>query len=125
MSKFNSQLKSFLQDVWPTIKTQTVMLDENYLKPHQVEPGRYVQISVNDTGIGMDKAIRQRNFDPFFTTKGLGRGTGLGLASAYGINKNHGGFINVYSEKDHGSTFNVYLTASEKEVIAKIERDPG
>ena len=99
------------------IGTQNVTLDENYIKPHQTEPGRYVKISVTDTGIGMNKATQQKIFDPFFTTKGQGRGTGLGLASAYGIIKNHGGFINVYSEKGHGSTFNIYLPASEKEVI--------
>ena len=99
------------------IRTQNVTLDEKYIKSCQTEPGRYVKISVSDTGIGMDKATRKRIFDPFFTTKGLGRGTGLGLASAYGIIKNHGGFIDVYSEKDHGSTFNVYLPASEKKVV--------
>ncbi len=99
------------------IRAENVRLDENYTKPYWIEPGRYIQISVTDTGVGMDKATQEKIFDPFFTTKEMGRGTGLGLASAYGIIKNHDGFINVYSEKDHGSTFNVYLPASEKEII--------
>ncbi|MEA2084320.1 MAG: response regulator [Thermodesulfobacteriota bacterium] len=81
-----------------------------------VEPGRYVKVSITDTGIGMDKATQRRVFDPFFTTKEMSRGTGLGLASAYGIIKDHGGFINVYSEKNHGSVFNIYLPAIEPDV---------
>ena len=99
------------------LQTENVTIDENYVKPFSIKPGGYVKISVTDTGVGMDKATQKRIFDPFFTTKEMGRGTGLGLASAYGIIKNHGGFINVYSEKGHGTTFNVYLPASEKEVI--------
>lgn len=95
--------------------TENVDLDASYTAPFKIERGRYVKISVTDTGIGMDEPTRERIFDPFFTTKEMGRGTGLGLASAYGIIKGHGGFVNVYSEKGHGTTFNVYLPASHRE----------
>ena len=105
------------------LKTENVTLDENYVKPFSIEPGRYVKISVTDTGVGMDKVTRERIFDPFFTTKGIGKGTGLGLASVYGIIKNHGGFINVYSEKGEGSAFNIYLPVSSAEVTREKEPD--
>jgi len=99
------------------LETENVVIGADYVKQFSVEPGQYVKISVRDTGVGMDKETREKIFDPFFTTKEIGRGTGLGLASVYGIIKNHSGFINVYSEKGHGSVFNVYLPASEKKVI--------
>ncbi len=104
------------------LKTENVTIDVNYIAPYHVKPGRYVKISVADTGMGMDSATQQRIFDPFFTTKEMRRGTGLGLASVYGIIKNHGGIINVSSKKGEGATFNIYLPASEKEVIE--EKNP-
>lgn len=103
------------------IETKNATIDQSYRKPYLIEPGRYVKTSVTDTGVGMDEATQQRIFEPFFSTKEKGIGTGLGLASTYGIIKNHGGFINVYSEKGHGTTFNIYLPASEAESIEEGE----
>ncbi|MBN1847265.1 MAG: PAS domain S-box protein [Deltaproteobacteria bacterium] len=103
------------------IKTENVTIHESYSRFYRVNPGRYVKVSVTDTGSGMDKETQQRIFEPFFTTKELGRGTGLGLASAYGMIKNHGGVINVYSELGQGATFNIYIPASKKENLASEE----
>ena len=96
------------------LKTENVLLDEAYVAPHSVAPGRYAKISITDTGKGMAEQTCQRIFDPFFTTKEIGCGTGLGLASAYGIIKNHSGIITVYSEPEQGTTFSIYLPASDK-----------
>ena len=98
------------------IQTQNQALTEYKAGLHQLEPGRYVSIKVSDTGIGMDPSILSRIFDPFFTTKEKGRGTGLGLASSYGIIQNHGGAIEAASETGSGSTFTIYLPASKRTV---------
>jgi two-component system cell cycle sensor histidine kinase/response regulator CckA len=99
------------------LQTENVILNDNDVKPYGVKPGRYVKISVKDTGAGIDETIQHRIFDPFFTTKEVSRGTGLGLASAYGIIKSHGGIINAYSRKGEGATFNIFLSASEKKIV--------
>lgn len=96
------------------IKSENVILDDSFVRPHEVRPGRYVKVSVIDHGIGMDESIQRRIFEPFFTTHEPGRGTGLGLASAFGIIKNHHGIITVKSKLGKGSTFCIYLPASDK-----------
>ena len=101
------------------IETENMTLSKNFVKPYNVEPGRFVRISVTDTGIGIDKSIQQQIFDPFFTTKKRDRGTGLGLASAYGIIRSHSGIIDVSSERGRGATFNIYLPVSGKKVSQK------
>jgi two-component system, cell cycle sensor histidine kinase and response regulator CckA len=115
------------------LETQNIEITEetSSVMYNHVAPGRYVQISVTDTGVGMDKKTKARIFEPFFTTKEMGRGSGLGLASAYGIIKSHGGFINVYSEPGKGTTFNIYLpvaisvTIKEEKSTSELRKGSG
>ena len=103
------------------IQTENIYLSDEYCKPFEVPQGNYVKVSVTDTGVGIDPDFIERIFEPFFTTKDVGKGTGLGLASAYGIIKNHNGIIRVYSEINHGTTFNIYLPASDLEEVKDVE----
>ncbi|MBA4390816.1 MAG: hypothetical protein C0399_07745, partial [Syntrophus sp. (in: bacteria)] len=106
-----------------TIETAIATIDAAFIKFHGFgEPGEFVQINISDTGTGMDETTRQKIFDPFFTTKEVGKGTGLGLATIYGIVKQHNGYITVESTLNQGSTFHIYLpkvttTVDEKEDI--------
>jgi two-component system cell cycle sensor histidine kinase/response regulator CckA len=106
------------------LKTINVTDKDMKGRPYKPKPGNYVLLTVRDTGTGMDKRTTERVFDPFFSTKGLGKGTGLGLASVYGIIKAHGGYIDVESKKGSGTTFKIYLPAAEKkvEMVAKSAR---
>jgi two-component system cell cycle sensor histidine kinase/response regulator CckA len=99
------------------LKTENIILNDNDVKPYGLNSGKYVKISVTDTGVGIDETIQHRIFDPFFTTKEVSRGTGLGLASVYGIIKNHSGIINANSKKGEGATFNIFLPASGKKIF--------
>jgi two-component system cell cycle sensor histidine kinase/response regulator CckA len=106
-----------------TLKTANVTHGDMKGKLYEPRPGSYVLLAVTDTGTGMYKKTMERIFDPFFTTKEMGRGTGLGLASAYGIIKGHGGYIDADSTRGRGTTFSIYLPASKKKVrkVAKTE----
>ena len=103
--------------------TENVTLDDNYTRLHQADPGPFVRISLTDTGTGMDKAVQRKVFDPFFSTRENEAESkpsteiGLGLTTAYGIVRQHGGIINVYSEVGEGSTFSVYLPVSDRQFI--------
>jgi PAS domain S-box-containing protein len=106
------------------VSTRNVMMDENTGCSLNLPLGRYVKFSIVDTGIGMDKGTQERIFEPFFSTKKMGRGTGLGLASVYGIIKNHGGAIEVESQLGEGTRFSIYLPASETQVRQSEDSPP-
>ncbi len=98
------------------LATDNVVLDDEYCSIHHgVKPGRYLMVRVSDTGQGIPKDIQARIFEPFFTTKEVGKGTGMGLAMVYGIVKNHGGSIQLYSEPGMGTTFRIYFPTAEAE----------
>ena len=106
-----------------TITTDITEIDDNYIKEHGYGVlGDYALITVSDTGTGMDKDLQKKIFEPFFTTKEVGKGTGLGLSTAYGIVKQHNGFINCYSEPGKGTTFKIYLPLLESDKIAVGEQ---
>ena len=106
------------------IKTENVTLGAAITNPHGIDPGDFVKISVRDTGVGMDKEVQEHIFEPFFTTRKMGRGTGLGLASAFGIIKNHNGIISAHSEVNEGTTIVIYLPACEKEYQEDTKFEP-
>lgn len=101
-----------------SFKTENVFLDDDFsFRFPEFQPGEYVKISITDTGVGMTEEIQKHIFEPFFTTKGEGKGTGLGLATVYGIVKSHNGHISVYSEPGQGTTFSLYFPVSDSEIV--------
>ncbi len=105
-----------------SLQTANSNLDRRFTAAFEAKPGRYVKISIADTGVGIGEAIRHRIFEPFFTTKEIGHGTGLGLASAYGIIRNHDGIIHFDSKVGQGTTFYIFLPASDKPVTTQTIR---
>ncbi len=108
------------------IETKDVTFHEDHPDlPSDLKPGDYVMLAVTDTGVGMSKEVQEHIFDPFFTTKEEGKGTGLGLATVYGIIKQHGGYIYVHSEEGKGTTFTIYLPATKQPIDSSIPEEGG
>ncbi len=106
-----------------TIRTDNISLDERYCAAiPDAKPGRYLRLTIQDTGIGMDHETMEHIFEPFFSTKNTGKGTGLGLSVVYGIVRQHHGWINVYSEPGHGSSFRIYLPAVSEQLQDKRKK---
>jgi PAS domain S-box-containing protein len=106
------------------ISASNFMVDENYARSHvDAKPGPYINLNISDTGVGIDPRIIDKIFEPFFTTKEIGRGTGLGLSTVFAIIKGHGGFINVYSELNKGTSFSVHLPAIITEEFTETEKE--
>ncbi|MCX5826540.1 MAG: response regulator [Deltaproteobacteria bacterium] len=103
------------------VRTENTMIQAMPVQPFTLKPGHYVLLTISDMGVGMDEATRERIFEPFFTTKEMGRGTGLGLASVYGIVKGHDGYIDVQSEPNKGTTFRIYFPVSQQPAVAENE----
>jgi PAS domain S-box-containing protein len=108
-----------------TVETSNIFIDPQYASSHVgLLPGAYVMLSMSDTGTGIPQDIQERIFEPFFTTKGVGKGTGLGLATVYGIVRQSGGGIFVYSEEGHGSTFKIYIPRVADEAVQETLASP-